>query len=279
MVIEPLLEHVGPFFLVFARFTGLFVFAPILGSGVVPVRAKALAATAMAFAVYPLAPAWSQTPVPTDLFGLAPLLISEVLIGLLIGLLATLPLVALQMGGQLMGYQMGLSLAQSYNPDFETNLDVIGQILFLLSLSIFAAVGGLDALFLSLVNTLERVPPGGFEAGWTPVELIVGLLASGFELAIRVATPVLGITLVAMMAMGFIMKSMPQVNVLSIGFALKILLGVFMLAFSIAAIGDAGASWVEATLESVVRWSRSPEASGGQGLEILERARASRGGG
>jgi len=277
MVIEPLLEHVAPFFLVFARFTGLFVFAPILGSAGVPARARALAAMALAVAVYPSTPEWSQTAGQLDLFGLVPMVTGELLVGFMIGLLATLPLVAMQLGGQLMGYQMGLSIAQSYNPDFETNLDVIGQTVFLMSLSIFAVVGGLDAMFLSLVGTFEHVPPGGFEPGWTPIGLIVALLGAGFEVALRVSAPVMGITLVMMMAMGFIMKTMPQINVLTIGFALKILLGVFVLAVAIGAVGDAAADWIVNVMDSVVQWGHSPDAAGGEGLEIVERARAARG--
>jgi flagellar biosynthetic protein FliR len=112
--------------------------------------------------------------------------------------------------------------------------------LMYLGLGVFVSLGGLEALYLSLASTFERVPPGGFGLGMLPLDAIVGVVASGFELAIRVAAPAVCIIVLIMIAMGFVMKSMPQINVLSIGFTVKIIGGLLMVTLSLGGAAGGG---------------------------------------
>lgn len=229
MVVGPLLEHVVPFTLAFFRMSGVFVFAPMLGSISIPTRAKVMLAVAFTFAVYPVLGTPSQTPPDLTIFGALPLVALELLIGVVIGLLGAIPLIAVQMAGHIMGYQMGLSLAQTFNPEMDGNTDVLGQILFLAGLGLYITLGGVDGAYVALLTSFEHVPPGGLAPGAQPLALLVGLLEAGFELALRMSAPVLAITLLLQLAMGVVMKTMPQINILSIGFALKIIGGLVVM--------------------------------------------------
>jgi len=136
-VIEPLSQHVIPFQLVLFRIAGLFVFAPMLASTGVPVQARTLLAVALAVAVYPMVPTHAQSAPDLDLLQLVPMIASETLLGVSMGLIALLPLIGMQMGGQVAGHQMGLGLAQSFNPALDVDSDVTGQLLFFLGVTIF----------------------------------------------------------------------------------------------------------------------------------------------
>jgi len=68
-------------------------------------------------------------------------------------------------------------------------------------------------------------------ASKVPLESLVGLVSSGLELSVRVAAPVTGVILLLAITLGALSKTMPQINVMSVGFALKIMAGVLMLAF------------------------------------------------
>jgi hypothetical protein len=164
--VEPLIVHAVPFALVVTRMMGLFVFAPMLTSLSIPTQVRVLLACMLAAAVYPSIPlTYAETPM--TLFGLAPLLVSETLIGVCVGVIASIPVMILQLGGHVTGFQMGLSIATVYNPDFDTNSDVVGETLFYLGFAVFLAVGGLEATYAALLTTFERVPLGGM-AGELP---------------------------------------------------------------------------------------------------------------
>lgn len=260
--IEPLLSHAVPFILVASRMVGLFVFAPMLSSVSIPMQAKALLAVMLAAAVYPAIPV-AYAEARLDLFGLAPLLVSETLIGVCIGLIASVPVMMLQLGGHVTGFQMGLSMATIYNPEFETQSDVVGETLFFLGFAVFLAVGGIEATYGALLVTFERVPLGGMAVASVPLESYVGLAGSGFEMALRVSAPATAMVFLVMVAMGFMMKTMPQINVMSVGFAVKIVVGLLATALALQVIHNAAADEAVRVLELMMDWARGLSARAG----------------
>src|SRR5688572_24866269 len=122
-----LLEHIPPALLVMFRIGGLMIYAPVLGSSVIPVRIKVLLSLVLGAAIYPVLAAQNHTTAGLDLnlWLLAPLVAMEILIGLAIGFLASLPLTAMQVGGVVISQQMGLGFAQLFNPVIDEESDVV----------------------------------------------------------------------------------------------------------------------------------------------------------
>lgn len=255
--IEPLLGHAAPFLLVMFRLLGLFVFTPLLSSTTLPRQAKVLIALAFTAAVYPALAGPALSP-RLDLVTLAPLMLSEIMIGASIGLMVSLPLIFMQMGGYLIGYMMGLALAQAYNPELDTDSGVLGQLLFFMGMAAFVAIGGLDAVFLALLDTFASMPLGAFASDTMPLELLVGLLGAGFDFALRLASPVLAVIVMILIAMGFVMKTMPQINIMSVGFSAKILAGLATLAAVIFALDSVIVEEIEGVLNLVRAWAQAP---------------------
>lgn len=253
--IEPLLEHVVPFAFVVARMTGLFIFAPMLASLSIPFQVKALLAVIMSAAVYPAVSA-GFAAVPLDLAGLAPVLVSELLIGLCVGVLASVPVMMLQMGGHVTGFQMGLSMATVYNPEFNTNSDVVGETLFYLGFAVFLTVGGIEGTYAALLTTFDSVPIGAMASSSVPLDTYIGLANAGFEMALRVSGPAMGMVFLVMVAMGFVTKTMPQINVMSIGFAVKIVVGLLATAASLQVISNVAADETMRVLTVLGEWVR-----------------------
>ncbi|MEC9374630.1 MAG: flagellar biosynthetic protein FliR [Planctomycetota bacterium] len=258
-VLETILPHVVPFFATLARMSGIFIFAPLLSSAMIPTQVKVILSIAMAFAVYPTIDhaTWMTTLSGLDIVGLIPLIFGEALIGFTVGLLATIPVLSIQMGGLLMGQQMGLGIASIFNPALESDGDVVGQILLYLAIAMFLSLGGIEYMHLAVVNTFANVPPGGFAMHRAPLELLVGLITSGSELALRVAAPVLCIVFLETLATGFLMKTVPQLNILSFGFPVKILVGLLMLIAAIGMIGEALHVELAETLDIILIWAEN----------------------
>lgn len=253
--IEHLLPHAAGFAMVLARLSGLFVFGPLLSSVAIPMRLKALFVGAMACAVYPVVPGGSHAVEGMDLFSIAGAVAMEVGIGLVIGILAAVPLLAMEMAGVLTGQQMGLGLARVFNPEVDFDTDLIGQLLFYIAAGSFLALGGIETMFGSVVETFRHVPPGGFHPSSTPLDLLLGVVAGGYELAWRVAAPVTAMIMLMFIAMGVIGKTMPQINIMSVGFTAKVLGGLTVLTASVYASHAAVWDHVAASLRAVLRWA------------------------
>lgn len=254
--IESILEHGIPFLMVLTRITGLFLFTPMLTSRSVPTVFKALISFMFAIAIYPFVP-MATLPATINMFSLAPMLFTELLIGIIIGLIAGIPMMAIQMGGYIMGYQMGLSLAQSFNPELQTNSSVVGQLLFFLSMFIYISVGGFETIYTILADSFHTIGSGTFTPSDAPLDMLVQVLDAGFELALRVASPIMGVVSMLMIAMGFIMKTMPQINIMSIGFSIQIVAGLSMLVLLIATVGAVAGDEMIHILELINQWVQS----------------------
>jgi len=251
--IQPILEHAPPFVLVLTRLSGLLIWVPLLSAAMVPTQVKAFLSLALAAAVYPtVAPA--VVPLRLDLYELAPLMASELLIGASIGLLATVPLVTAQLAGLIMGQQMGLGLAQVFNPTVDIEGDNLGQILFFASMSAFLVCGGLDALYSALVHTFSTVPLGGFAMDRAPLDLLVSLVAAGFAVALRVSMPVLLILALENVAIGFISKSVPSLNIMVFGFPIRVMLGLLIVVLGVGAMLGAIMAGITDDIERLETW-------------------------
>jgi len=255
----PIVEAFGPLALILARVGAVFLFIPVMSGTAVPVWVRATLAMSFGFAVFAFGPEGARELPDSDLFGYSALVASEALIGAAIGLIGGMPLLMLQLAGYLMGYQMGLGIAQTFNPALGAQGDVVGQLLFFLGLMLFVSVGGFEGVFLSLLESYAHAPAGSMTMGMAPLDLLVSTVSAGFELALSVAAPVLGVITLVLVAMGFIMKTMPQMNVLSIGFAIKILIGLLTLMFAIFIVADEAAWAIEESLDATRAWATSLE--------------------
>ncbi len=253
---EAWLGHVVPFVLVLFRVAGVAIGAPLISGRMIPFRARALLVVTLSAALYPAV--WSRGGVVVPDAGvleLGALAARETLVGLAMGVIAGLPIAGATLGGFVMGHQMGLGLAQTYNPEAEMETDVTGQLMTYLATGAFLAAGGLETLFVTLAGTFERLPIGGMALGETPVGLMATVISSGFELALRVAAPVTCLVFMSLLAMGMISKTIPQLNVMSVGFAMKIVAGLVVLAASLVAIEEAIGDEHTSVLDLVRGWA------------------------
>jgi len=251
-----LLHHIAPALLVIFRIGGLMIYGPVFGSGVVPVRVKVLLAFVLGAAIYPTLAAQEHTAIgiPLNLWMIGPLIALELLIGLVIGYLASLPLSSMQMGGVIVSQQIGLGFAQLFNPAIDDESDVIGQLLFFMALATFLVIGGLDSLVLTLLHTFERIPAGGVAVNQHLLPLITGAMLSSLELGLRIAAPLLCIVFLETVALGFLSKTVPQLNILSLGFPLRILVGLLIMAVGLTVLDDVVLDEVAAMFDAINVW-------------------------
>ena len=230
-----LLNQFATFTLVLGRVGGLVMTAPIFGTQAAPMRFRALLAVSITLLVTPLL---AMNP-PTDMTNLlvyAKYMGSEVLIGVLLGFGVTLLLSGIQVTGQIVSQLSGTALADVFDPSIESNVSVFSQLFYFLTLAMFALLGGHRLVMDALLDTYSWLPPGGATLGGTYVETLTALLGQSFLLGIRAAAPAMTALLLATLVLGLVGRTMPQINVLAVGFSVNALLTLGCLLLSVGAI-------------------------------------------
>ncbi len=265
---ESILALLVPFALVLTRLSGLFLLVPVFTARGAPRRFRASLAMVLALAMTPMAmssggggggmaavPEWSVFDLPLAL-------VLELAIGAVIGLVAMVPIAAMDMAGTIMGHQMGFGLARVYNPDLNAESDSLGQLLMLVATAVYLSMGGLEACFVSIANSFSTIPPGGLSGGATLLEVFLGTVASGTELAIRVSAPVVAIIGLLLLVSAILMKTIPQLNVMSVGFTVKIVAALAALATAMPAVHETLQTHMEGTIRDslALTWREPTEA-------------------
>ena len=249
--------HVLPLLVVFSRLTGIFLLAPMLGGSSIPVRVRVLLAVGLSLVIYPAINLQGQLPLEPDMVALLPILLGELTVGLCVGALATLPLMAVQAAGHFIGQQMALGIASVFDPTTDADAGLIGQALTFLLMTSFLAMGGLEIMLGAVVRTFDLIPLGTMMLSEAPLDLFVALMSAAFSVAVRISAPVVCIIFVETLTTGMIMKTVPQLNILSFGFPIKIMAGLGMLAASLVYVDAAIDGIVERSLLDIMDWADS----------------------
>jgi len=224
------------FALVLFRLTGLVLAAPVLASRYVPVRIRGALLVVLAAMVYPVValPEYRQVTLPAALAGA----VSEVMIGAAIGLSLSLLLTGAEVVGEVVGQQAGLALGRVFDPTINDETSVVGQIYAVVFTTIFLVAGGHRAAVAAVLDTYEVIPilSYGFESG--VVLLLVEMLTAAFVLGIRLAAPVVIALFLTATALGFLSRTMPQLNILTVGFTVRAIVAIAVAAIALASCDD-----------------------------------------
>jgi flagellar biosynthesis protein FliR len=229
------------FTLVLGRVAGIFAAIPIFGGRRVPITVRMATILAMAMVLYPVV-SENIPRLPADTISLVILIIREALVGLTLSLLSQVIFSAVAFCGQLVGTQMGLSVAALFNPDMG-QVTVISNLQDLIATLLFLTLGIHHVFIRAIVESYSVIPVGAWHMSEGLLRTLIAVTSGLFILAIKLAAPVMVALLAAGVVMGIIARSFPQMNVFMISFPLNIgigflVLGITLLSFS-QAVADA----------------------------------------
>jgi len=213
--------------LLFLRCTAIIALAPVFGHVSVPVQVKAGFGVFMAMVLYPVVAA--QRPVvDLALAGLVLLAVQEVLTGLLIGFSMGLVFSGARAAGELIGFDLGLSIATAFDPETGVN-NVVGGFLYLVMVLVFMLVNGHHHVLQAMLLSYEAVPISGFTVNGAMAQQLVALSGVVFIIALKCAAPVIVASFLINVALAILSRVAPQVQVFIISFPIKIGVGLIVL--------------------------------------------------
>lgn len=252
------------FGLVLTRMSGFMISAQFFSTQQIPIKAKVGFAIFLAVCCYPTASAtfvWSEQQVLNSsqiiLLGF-----EELVIGLAIGLLSTIIFNAAQLAGQIAGQQIGFAMANVVDPLSNLNVSIIGFMWAQIASMIFLLLNLHLYLIWLMDRSFEYIRIGSLAFDPFLLACLEGISLqtdSLFLVGLQITMPIILIMLMSNVIIGFITRTMPQMNIMVFGMPLRIVLGLMAVTFMIPGLVDMFAGggiediWLASTEDGILR--------------------------
>ena len=162
-------------------------------------------------------------------FGL--MLIKEMMIGFAIGFSMELSFAVVRFAAAVVDYIMGLSMAQTYDPQYNTQMTITSGMLYTFLVLLFLAGDGHVHLLALIYRSADLVPFGEVVIRPELSELMVDIFKTSIATGLQLAFPIIAMEMVTEAAVGILMRVIPQINVFAVNFQLKIIVGLMLLVY------------------------------------------------
>lgn len=226
-----LMAWISPIFWPFLRVLAVFTTAPVFSSRAFPTRAK----IALAFFVA-LATQASLPTMPIIGFGDPQALgfvIQQVGVGLAIGFAVRLVFAAVELAGEVIGFQMGLNFAAFFDPTLNAQTSAVARFFGQMASLLFVVLNGHLMVLVAVNRSFQSFP---VDQNFLSALKQMGVYRLGSELfasALWIALPMIGILMFTNLALGIISRVAPQMNIFAIGFPITLVVGLIGIAVTL----------------------------------------------
>lgn len=222
-----LFNHFGEFMILIMRLSGVFLMAPVFSAEVIPFKVQGILIMFLALLSFPVLVSKGLLPSPDSVIDLVVMGAGEFFVGFVIGFFVLLVITIFQVSGQFYSIQMGFGIINVYDPLAETSVPIISQLKTLLMTIVFLALRG-HQFVLKAVFESYRYIPAAYSLHIAPVkDTMVGKFDQVFHYGFLIGLPLIGMVFLMTVSLGLLSKLVPQMNVMILGFGLKVLIGEF----------------------------------------------------
>lgn len=216
------------FFLTLFRVSIILFLLPFFGGQGVPRTLKGAMVLVISLAVWPSL-SFPGELMPGSVLGIVLMILGEVVLGFILGLIVNMFFTAVQFGGQIMGFSMGFSMVNVMDPMTGIQEGVTAHFLWMCTMLTFLSINGHIYLLFALSKSFELVPPGQLFITSTAAHQVLLFSTRIFVVGVQVAAPILVAIFITDLALALIGRSSPQMNILMVGFPVKITVGMYFL--------------------------------------------------
>ncbi len=223
-----LVAWLSPMIWPFLRVLAVFTSAPIFSSKAFPLRSR----IALAFFISLASQASLQDQPLISLSSPEALgaVMQQVGIGLAIGFAVRLVFAAVELAGEIVGFQMGLNFASFFDPSFNTQSSAIARFFAHMAAFMFIVANGHLLVIMAVVKSFTAFPVDQNFLEALKVMKLYELGAHLFSCGFWIALPMVGMLMFVNLAMGVVSRVAPQMNIYAIGFPITLTAGLICIA-------------------------------------------------
>lgn len=224
------LPHFQAYTVLLVRIAGLVSAFPILNSRSIPLTVKTALVAVLGLALAPIIP---LPALPDNAAMITAGIVSEFLIGLVIGLTVRLLFSGFEVAGELVGSQMGFSMVQLLDPSAHHQTPLMGQFHLITASLVFLSVNAHLTIVRAIGMSYDLVPPFGASLSHDLAIDVIRLAQDMLVVALKLAAPVFSTILIVNVSMAMLGRAVTQMNVFVLSFPLTIGAGLFVMGLAL----------------------------------------------
>jgi flagellar biosynthesis protein FliR len=237
-------------FYVFVRVSALMAALPVFTAAPAPVPVRIALCAVAAMIVAPLLPAPPSAPQMADVFRL---LISEALVGLLLGFVCRFVFFAVDLAGGLVSTEMGLSMSSTFNPMTAGATPLPSLLLYWLALVIFLSLDLHHWVLAGLQRSYALAPVGSARVTEALFHDVIRRSGRIFVIALQIAAPVMAVSFLITIVFALLGRAVPQMNVFYEGTTARTLVGLLAFGFTCTLMGQHISNYLRRLPEDMLR--------------------------
>lgn len=223
--------------MVSTRAAGLMLVAPLWSMAALPGSMRGALAMVLSAAVLPTVQPVTDSPLLILSMG------SELLLGLALGLVGAIFMYGLSIAAEVISLQMGLSLGAAIAPGADLGTGGIGQVTMLLTLAVYASIGGHLALVEGFARSFTLIPPGGAPDLAQGSKVMVALAGTAFDVGVRAAAPAMVALLITNLSLALLSRAVPQLNTMMVAIPITVAVGLLALGAALPSLAEWIGGW------------------------------------
>lgn len=224
------------FFLIWVRCSTMLLIMPVFSATQIPAMVRVALGLLISFAIYPTVPTIAPMG---DLDALAVALTSQVVIGVLFGFVTQMVFMGVQFAGEVIDIQVGFAIANVINPGTSQQVTIIGELELALATLIFLVTNSYLLFFQGIGGSFNLLPLPWVTITEATHQSIVTFFSQALLIVFSVAAPIAVTLFLIHVALAFLARVAPQMNIFVIGFPIQITVGLLMLIISLPLLGYA----------------------------------------
>ncbi|HSK10814.1 MAG TPA: flagellar biosynthetic protein FliR [Vicinamibacterales bacterium] len=239
--------------LLLVRPAALLAIAPPFGGSYTPAWVKIGMSVVLALFVAPTV----SVPEVTGGAMLVVVVARELMIGIALAMAVRVMLAGVELAGQLAGFQLGFAYAAAVDPQTGARNNLIATLYANLALFTFLAINAHHLLLRAFTQSYASVPIGlgGVDAGLGA--LVARTLGAIFLIGVQLAAPVVIVLLIVELGLGLITRAAPALNMMIIGFPVRLLAGLIVLGATVSIVPALTHGAVPTLLDLAARLARA----------------------
>lgn len=222
------------FLMVFVRIGSAMMMMPGFGDNFIPAQIRLLFALALSLVLTPILREYVPAQPPTAV-AMVVLLVMEATIGIFIGMIARVIVMALATAGMVISMQSALASAQVFNPTLGGQGSLVGSLLSLLGVVLIFATDLHHMLIVAARDSYALFPVGGMLDTGSMADLMAQMVSGSFLLGVQIAAPFMVVALIMYLGFGVLARLMPQIQIFFLALPVQILVSLVTLLLVVSA--------------------------------------------
>ena len=231
----------------------LLALTPALGGAHIPVVAKIGLTVLIAVGLLPSV----QVPLGLPDLSVSMVIARELVIGLSIGFALRALMAGAEFAGHLSGQQIGFSYGATIDPQSGVRNNMLATLYGSLATIGFLAINGHHAVLRALAKSYAALPIGGGQVDASLIGSVRDILGLVFVVGLRLAAPIVVVLLIVELVVGLISRTSPSLNFMVIGYPVRLIVGLAVLAAIVPTIPAVTNALVETVMMSGATMARA----------------------